>query len=242
MKQIYVITGGTLVHISPHFSLCAPAYGRVGSDIYNRLLNTINFQGLEQQYQVLLIRTKMAGQNFRETECHLKEKALTPSPETNQDIKVIVSTLAASTDTAGIVVASAICDFEPVELKTCSGADSTTIISFGKEQKRLHHVDSLTLTLRPSDKIIDLVKQIRTDIFLVTFKTTVGTSEAELFDQAFYNLRRSKSDLVFANDIQNHHNMVVTSSGEKLQGENRSKTLDILCDKFLDGVRRSHCQ
>jgi len=33
MKKIVIYTGGTMVHVRPHFSLCAPAYGTVGEAI-----------------------------------------------------------------------------------------------------------------------------------------------------------------------------------------------------------------
>ena len=53
-RRFYVITGGTMVHVAPHFSLCAPAYGRVGQQIAEEL---------ERQHA----RSIMADQHYRES-------------------------------------------------------------------------------------------------------------------------------------------------------------------------------
>jgi phosphopantothenoylcysteine synthetase/decarboxylase len=236
MKYIYVITGGTLVHISPHLSICAPAYGNVGKGIYKRLSEALKSKGLEQIYQVCLVRTKMAGTNALETEMHLKRLGFASKVETNHDVENLTRCLIGCDETLAIVMAAAICDFEPVELTTKNISGETIWKSFGKNQKRLHQVESLTLTMRPGMKIIDLIKSSRKDIFLVTFKTTAGVTEEETFEQALSNLRRSKSDLVFANDIQNQQNMIVSPRAERIKGTDRSSTLDILCQRLLDGI------
>lgn len=53
MNKIYILTGGTFNHVSPHFSLAAPAYGKVGEELYKLLRHTPNAK-------VELIKTKMA--------------------------------------------------------------------------------------------------------------------------------------------------------------------------------------
>jgi hypothetical protein len=80
---------------------------------------------------------------------------------------------------------------------------------------------------------VDLVKRARPDLCLVTFKTTAGLRACDLRAQAMENLQRSRSDLVFANDIQNRLNLVVAASGEVLQGADRQTTVQILCDRIL---------
>jgi hypothetical protein len=237
MKIIYVITGGTMVHISPHFSLCAPAYGSVGVNICRRLSRKISFQKLESRYGVCLIKTKMAGQNSKSVKTHLEELGAA-SPETNQDLQTLINTLVRYAETAAIVMAAAVCDFEPVELMATGDTDMK-IIKFGKDQKRLHHIKSLTLQMRPSDKIIDQIKHTRPDIFLVTFKTTAGVDENEMLSQALYNLKRSKSNLVLANDVQKRQNMVVTSEGENRTAENRQIAVNILCEKLLASMLKT---
>ena len=47
-------------HVSPHFSLCAPAYGNVGYDIYCAMKSRIN-NDVDSEYSVRIIPTKMAS-------------------------------------------------------------------------------------------------------------------------------------------------------------------------------------
>lgn len=239
MKAIYIITGGSMVHVSPHFALCAPAYGQVGVEIHRRLTQLLAMHS-DSEYQIHLIRTRMAGINTPETVAHLTALGVSPAPESNHDLKMLVDRLVAAPETAALIVAAAICDFAPVELNAITGDRSIHMTQFGKAQARLHHVQSLMLELRPSEKVIDNVKQKRSDLRLVTFKTTAGVSEDELFAQASYNLERSQSDLVFANDIQNHYNMVVTPAGERLCGIDRQATLDLCCQRLWESLHDSH--
>ena len=43
MKKFYIISGGTVVHVAPHFALCAPAYGSVGT-LINHTFRQIRLQ------------------------------------------------------------------------------------------------------------------------------------------------------------------------------------------------------
>ena len=56
-KSFYVISGGTIVPVSPHFALSAPAYGRVGVEL-SALLQAPGL--LDQGSRVHHIRTRMA--------------------------------------------------------------------------------------------------------------------------------------------------------------------------------------
>ncbi len=233
-KRVYILTGGTMVHVTPHFALCAPAYGTVGSEIADRLACRVLLSMSDESYEIVLVKTKMAGSNSDATMARLAQLGVRSAPETNADAQVFVQAVLGDTQAVALIMAAAICDFVPVELTAIGrSGDITTIQHFGKEQKRLHHIETLTLQMRPSDKLIDGIKRTRPDLTIVTFKTTAGVTEDELFAQAFYNLQKSKSDLVFANDIQNYQNMVVTAAGERLRGDDRRETLDLLCEKLL---------
>ena len=235
-KRIYVLTGGTMVHVTPHFALCAPAYGNVGSEIYQRLSQILIAHGIAHHYEAVLVKTKMAGPNSNETIAFLEELGVCTSPETNADLKTLVQSMLGDARCVALIMAAAICDFEPVDLKAVGRSGIVEMIEFGKEQQRLHHVETLTLQMRPSNKIIDGIKLVRPDLKLVTFKTTAGVAEAELIAQALYNLQKSQSDFVFANDIQNYQNMVVVASGERLLGHDRAATLDLLCENLMRAI------
>ena len=237
MKTIYIITGGTMVHVTPHFSLCAPAYGKVGGDIYSRMGMALADKRLGDEYRVFLIKTKMAGINSDETKEQLNRLGFHSSIETNDDLELFICTVISEPETVSITMAAAICDFIPDNLTGFEDKTPVSISEFGKDKKRLHKAHSLNLQLSPSKKIIDIIKEKRPDIFLVTFKTTAGSTEAELVSKSLYNLKRSRSDLVFGNDIQNQKNVVVTPENQTFCGEDRQSTLDIFCDEFFNRIK-----
>ncbi len=234
MNNVYVVTGGTMVHVTPHFSLCAPAYGQVGSLIFDRLQRGVRASARLYGCNVYLINTRMAGTNSTRTVDHLTEYGMTHPVETNDDLEALVRQLCSRPETAAIVMAAAVCDFQPLALTGFEGDGTVDIHRFGKDQKRLHNTGSLNLKIGPGNKIIDVIKNARPDVVLATFKTTAGASEDELISKSFRNLKRSKSDLVFGNDIHSKSNVVVTSSENVLRGVDRLETLEIFCTELLN--------
>lgn len=61
---------------------------------------------------------------------------------------------------------------------------------------------SLVLTLFPTIKIVDLVKKITPDTFLVKFKLEVGVNKNELIKIAHKSMLHSKADLIVANEFK----------------------------------------
>jgi len=59
----------------------------------------------------------------------------------------------------------------------------------------------LTVKLKPTPKIIDAVKKVSPDTFLVTFRAEYNLSDEELIQSAYERLKEAKSDLIVANDI-----------------------------------------
>ena len=232
MKNIYIITGGTMVHITPHFSITAPAYGKVGIELYRMLNESIS----SDVYTIYLIKTKMAGCNSDEVMEHLKSLNLKTTIETNDELKSFVELISQERSTKAIIMASAICDFEPEELSAYEEKNPVTITDFGKDKKRLHKAHSLELKLKPSSKIIDIIKKSNPHIFLVTFKTTAGETEEKLIEKSLYNLKRSQSNMVFGNDIQNKINLIVTEKEEVFRAESREAALGVFCRVFLERI------
>jgi len=229
MKNIYIITGGTMVHVTPHFSVCAPAYGKVGSELYDRL----SANNWAEKYSIYLIKTKMAGVNSAKTMEHLKSLNIDKAIETNDELEVFVEIVSRQSETVAIVMAAAICDFAPQELTAYEDKTPIQIITFGKDKKRLHKAHSLELKLEPSKKIVDIIKKNSSEIFLVTFKATAGSTKEKLVEKALFNLKRSCSNLVFGNDIQNKINLIVTEDNEVLEAVDRASALDVFCGEFF---------
>lgn len=59
----------------------------------------------------------------------------------------------------------------------------------------------LTVRLKPTPKIIDAVKKVSPDTFLVTFRAEYKLSDDELVQSAYERLKEAESDLIVANDI-----------------------------------------
>lgn len=58
----------------------------------------------------------------------------------------------------------------------------------------------LTVKLKPTPKIIDAVKKISPDTFLVAFRAEYNLSDKELVQSAYERLKKAKADLTAAND------------------------------------------
>lgn len=298
MKRIYVIAGGTVVHIRPHFAVCAPAYGTVGLEITDRLHKLlwateetetdcmsllvslvdeapepVNKYGI----QVVPLFTRMAqghhprtgGYEGRQT----IEAAGLKHVETNEDLSKLVDYLIAQPDTRGIVMAAAVCDWVPAYMSqdVVEVNKSVTVVSqdefgnmihehphtyislqgdflrdeFGKDKPRLssrleghpNYRKGVDVRFKAADKLIGRIRRDRKDIFLVSFKTTAGVTQEETYAAGLKSLKGSSSNLVLANDVQNHHNVIVTPEEYPYYAETREKALDELAQMILDRVQ-----
>lgn len=213
-RKIVVIGGGTMVHITPHFSLCAPAYGKVAKSIHNELCTK---SGKDDS---ILVLTKMAQ----------SDPQLSPSIETNEDLSQYVDFLLNDDSVKCIVMCAAVCDFEPKKL---TQTNDTLLYKFGKSQERLSSTYNVSLNLKPSEKIISKIKQKRPDIFLVTFKTTSGVSDEKTISLGTLSKEKNKSDIVFANDIKKKNNFLIYS--DKVLPGKREELINLLV-KYITNI------
>ena len=78
-------------------------------------------------------------------------------------------------------------------IESISGVDKTTKISSKEE--------NMFISLKKTTKIVDIIKDLDENIFLISFKLLNGVSNKELIDIAHKQLIRTKSNLVIANDL-----------------------------------------
>jgi phosphopantothenoylcysteine decarboxylase/phosphopantothenate--cysteine ligase len=84
---------------------------------------------------------------------------------------------------------------------------STAAVGDWKAKKPfLHKVSTrdnktIDITLVPTQKIIDTIKEQFPDIFLVAFRAQTNMTEEELLRDAFERLKTAKADLIAVNDI-----------------------------------------
>lgn len=214
-RRFYVISGGTMVHVAPHFALCAPAYGSVGWKITD-VLRAYTGDGVVES-----VRTRMAcgiqGHNAHEK--HLLKQAGLKHLETNEDLSKLVDYLIEQPETRCIVMASAVCDWDPLSM-IHNGGTST---EFGKDQPRLRSRGDcgVSMNLKASDKIIKKIRERRKDIFLVAFKATAGFEAQDTYSAGLRLLKQTSANLVFANDVRNHTNVIVTPEEFPYWADNR---------------------
>ena len=233
-KKIFILCGGTINQVAPHFVLSAPSYGSVGLKIYNELteINKLK-QPLQKEYEIELIPTQMALSVLPD-DClmnygyYLSKAGLTKL-ESNDDLSKLVDYLISREDTRCIIMAAAVCDFEPSVIINIDDS-SVDRGPFGKEHKRLSSDNAYSLSIVPSKKILSKIRQQRKDIFVVSFKTTAGVGRDETYKKGLLALKKNSSNLVFANDIKDKINMVITPEEFPYEGETRDEAIKTLCD------------
>lgn len=230
-KKIFILCGGTINYVAPHFALTAPAYGNVGLKIYNQIYSIIESEKAFDKFSVELIPTEMAI-SMLPSECLMNYhyylgKAGLKKLETNKDLDKFVDFLIASPDTRCVIMAAAVCDFEPEYIIS---SDGKTTFTFGKDVKRLSSSNELDIKLKPSQKIIPKIRQHRKDIFVVSFKTTAGVGRDETYKIGLLSLKKNSSNLVFANDIHDKINMVITPEEFPYEGKDRDEAIKLLSD------------
>jgi len=164
--------------------------------------------------------------------------------ETNEDVSRLVDLLVSREETRCIVMACALCDFEPRKISWIEEGpyNFKSLRSFGKDQPRLSSKYRPQMDLIPTDKLIGKIRKNRKDIFLVGFKTTAGESPKSLYDKGLKLLKDNSCNLVLGNDIQTHLNMIITPEEFPytfVGGKGRDEAIDQLCEMVIQRTKLS---
>ncbi|WP_456398941.1 bifunctional phosphopantothenoylcysteine decarboxylase/phosphopantothenate--cysteine ligase CoaBC, partial [Palaeococcus sp. (in: euryarchaeotes)] len=124
--------------------------------------------------EVTLIKTKGSVPSFVENQIEV---------ETVEEMLQVIESELKRREYDIVILAAAVGDFTPKE----------------KAQKKIKSGKELILELVPTPKIIQRVKEIAPDVFLVGFKAEYGVGEEELIAQARRQIEKAKSDVVIAN-------------------------------------------
>lgn len=215
MKKIYILGGGTFNYVRNHLALSAPAFGETARKLKILFIKELKKQGLEQEYKVELVLTKMADH---------KSKIIT-----NNDVESYLNGLIESEDTKAIIFNVALADFEGQIGEKESG----------KYAERLKTSQgNVLMELTPSDKIIGKVRKERKDIFVVGFKTTTNHDQKEQYIRGLELLKKNSINLVLANDTVNRRNMIIAPEETKYcETTDRNEVL-----KFLTKMTVSRMQ
>lgn len=138
---------------------------------------------------------------------------------TNTDVKALLEVAIAREDYDVIICNVAFCDFE--------------VEGGGFHNERLSSDNAITVDLRPSEKVIDIVRKHRPEIFMVGFKTTTNCSPEEQFLKGLKMMKRSKCNLVLANDVITRNNIIITPEETFYPTNGREDALDQLIEMTL---------
>jgi len=94
------------------------------------------------------------------------------------------------------------------------------------------NLDEIFLKLKRAPKIIDKIKKMQKDVFLVGFKAETNVSKESLVKQARKKIRESGADLIIANDVgikkykenPDYNNVVVVDSKKIIESGWKNKT------------------
>ena len=116
-----------------------------------------------------------------------------------------------------------------------------SIINFSKgikETKISSSIKDLLIKLKPTPKIINLIKQISPNTMLVGFKLLDNVSEEELIDVAKNLMQKNDCDIVVANDQKNislnyHKAFIIDSNFSITTAQTKNEIAEKLCKKII---------
>ena len=88
-----------------------------------------------------------------------------------------------------------------VFISAAAVSDFTVEKAYVEKQDKISSKEDLTLDLKKAPKIINIVKEINPNIFLVGFKAEYNVSDEELISLAHKKMESSGADLMIANDV-----------------------------------------
>ena len=74
-----------------------------------------------------------------------------------------------------------------------------------KQEKKISSDSNLTLTLKPTPKLIRKARELYPNLFIVAFKAETDLNEEDLVERAFGRLQVATSDLVVANNVHSEN-------------------------------------
>ncbi len=205
MKNVYILGGGTVFHLRPHFALSAPAYGKTAL----KLAGIFSEHPEVEPGSVKVGLTKMAQGAYGLAKNHEM------IGETNEEVNDYVDKILADKDTKIIFMSVAMCDFEGSvgEFKSYGGPDGEKRFwrtRSGKCEPRLKSDTSgWYVELTQAEKVINKIRKQRKDIFLIGCKTTAGVTEEAQYEAGLSLLKKNSCNLVLANDVQTGLNMII---------------------------------
>ena len=191
-RKILISTGSTIEHIDPIRVISNTSSGKMGYSLLKKAID------LELDITVVKGSTTMDLEYTKlKDQFHFK---LIEARTTEQMSNSIVGELSSKSYDI-IILAAAVSDFKP---------------KFYSSDKITTGTHSLVIRLVPTGKIVDQVKCIQRETYLVAFKAEYQVSDRILLERSFQKLLDSNADLVVANDVSNEGAFIGSDSNKIL--------------------------
>ncbi len=191
-RKILISTGSTIEHIDPIRVISNTSSGKMGYSLLKKAIDLdLDMTVVKGSTMMDLEYTKLKDQfNFK----------LIEARTTDQMLDSIVGELSSKSYDI-IILAAAVSDFKP---------------KFYSRDKITTGTDSFVIRLVPTGKIVDQVKCIQRETYLVAFKAEYHVSERILLERSFQKLLDSNADMVVANDVNTEGAFIGSDSNKIL--------------------------
>jgi hypothetical protein len=230
MKRIHVIGGGTFSYVRNHMALSAPAFGETAIRLAELFEASVKeATGLPEPAATWAYRSAKMGVPGYDVPAtvtlHLTKMADPRGSRivTNDDVAALVDTLVADPETRVIIFNPAMCDYTADVVELFGDSVVSCGVPSGKHAQRLKtrarredgSIKKPLLELTPSQKVVNRIRKVRKDIFVVGFKTTTNATEQEQYVAGLNLLKENGINLVLANDTANRRNMIIVPEEER---------------------------
>jgi phosphopantothenoylcysteine decarboxylase / phosphopantothenate---cysteine ligase len=191
-RKILISTGSTIEHIDPIRVISNTSSGKMGYSLLRKAIDLeLDITVVKGSTSMDLEYAKLKDQfNFK----------LIEARSTEQMMASIVGELSSKSYDI-IILAAAVSDFKP---------------KFYSSDKITTGTHSLVIRLVPTGKIVDQVKCIQRETYLVAFKAEYHVSERILLEKSYQKLLDSNANMVVANDVSNEGAFVGSDSNKIL--------------------------
>lgn len=189
MKNIIVTAGGTSERIDNVRKITNSSTGKLGMKITLELLNKYN----DVKIYYVCSRNSLRPINDRVEVIEI---------DGTLDLKNNIENLLTQNKIDYFIHSMAVSDYM-VDYVTNLESIKSNDIKVISGNKISSNEDNLVIVLKPTPKIISIIKNISPDTYLVGFKLLDGVREEELINVAKKLRDKNKCDLVVANDLEN---------------------------------------
>jgi phosphopantothenoylcysteine decarboxylase/phosphopantothenate--cysteine ligase len=179
-KRILISLGSTVEYIDPIRIISNTSSGKMGVSLAKRALQLESVITIVKGFTHC--HEKILNEQFDYPTSNFKEINVTTSQQMRD---VIIKELNSNTYDL-VILAAAVSDFKPCDFSSV---------------KINSNLSSLTLTLFPTAKIVNEIKDVCRDLFLVAFKADYNVPVDILLQKSYKKMVEAEADLVVANDV-----------------------------------------